>query len=282
MNEMSAKAATAPSPRLSIALKFGDADILLLYSAALFVISGVQKFLEGASFNVLFEFNAGEMLALCAVYIVVKSKSGAIALTRTDLAVIAACSLFMLPPVSQHFAFFGASLAGLYFLLRKPRDSRLFDVGLLWLALSTYETFGRLLFKLISGPLMQLELFFIAKIGPWLGFSFVRDGIRLVSPSGWYVYMMEQCSSFHNISLALLIWLSLLKIASAEVRRPQFVALGVAIFSIILLNAFRVMLMTLSPPAHYFWHFGAGSLLFSSATFLAVALPTAVSLRRGA
>jgi len=155
-------------------------------------------------------------------------------------------------------------------------------VGQLWLAISCYESFGRLFFKLVSAPLMDAELSFIARMGPALGFQVSRDGIRLVSPDGWFIFMLERCSAFHNLSLAVLVWLSLLKLASAEVHRPQLVALAVAVLSIFLLNALRILLMTPSAAAYHFWHEGAGSVVFSCAAFFAVALPTALSLRQRA
>jgi exosortase/archaeosortase family protein len=282
MSELSAKSSISRQDRASLAWKLGDAEVLLLYSFALFVTAVVQRFLDGNSLDTLFEFNAGEILALCAMYAVVKPKTGVITLSRSDFVVISACALLMLPPVSQHFAFFGAGIAGLYFVFRSPRDAQLAQVGQLWLAISCYESVGRLFFRLVSEPLMQAELLFIAKIGPALGFQFARDGIRLVSPDGWFIYMMERCSAFHNISLAILVWLSLLKIAGAEVHRPQLIALGGAILSIVLLNALRILMMTPSSDAFYFWHDGAGALIFSCVTFFAVALPTALSLRQTA
>ncbi|BDV39673.1 hypothetical protein DSM21852_29260 [Methylocystis bryophila] len=268
--------------RLLLRLKLTDANVLLLYSFALFVIAGVQRFLDDSSLDALLEFNAGEILALCAIYSLVTAKTGVITLSRIDFAVISACALLMLAPVSQHFAFLGAGLAGLYFVIHYPRRAALAQVGQLWLAIACYESFGRLFFKLVSAPLMQAELSMIALIGPPLGFPVSKDGIRLVSPDGWFIFMLERCSAFHNISLAILMWLSFLKLASAEAERPQFAALGIAVLSIFLLNEWRMLLMTPSPTAFYFWHGGAGALLFSCAAFFAVAVPTALSLRRPA
>lgn len=282
MRELSTKAWAGRQERLSLFLRLGDADVLLAYSFALFVIAGVQRFLDDNSFDALREFNAGEILALCAIYSVLTAKTGVIALSRADFAVISACALLMLPPVSQHFAFLGAGLAGLYFVLHYPRHTALAQVGQLWLAISCYESFGQLFFKLVSAPLMQAELSVIALIGPPLGFPVSKDGIRIVSPDGWFIFMLERCSAFHNISLAILMWLSFLKLAGAEARRPQLVALGVAVLSIFLLNGWRMLLMTPSPAAYDFWHGGAGALLFSCGAFFAVALPTALSLRRRA
>jgi exosortase/archaeosortase family protein len=263
-------------------LKLTDAKVLLFYTVALFFIAGVQRFLDGAPVASLFEFNAGELLALVAIYSILRSKNDAVILSRVDFAVISACAMFFLLPVSQHFAFLGAAFAGLYFLLRRPRNAQLFQVGQLWLAIALYESLGRLFFKLVSAPIIRAEVSFIAKAGPLLGFAVSMDGIRLTSPNGWFIYILERCSSFHNVSLAVLVWLSLIKLGRTEVKAGHLIALGAAIVGIICLNGLRILLMTPSQESFTFWHEGSGAIIFSCLTFLAVAVPTAISLgRRG-
>ncbi len=282
MRVSSAQGSIAWKERFAHLSMSGDAAILLLYSVALCIIAGVERFLVGASLDGLVDFNAGEILALCAIYSVVTEKTANVTLSRTDLAVISACALLLILPVTQHFAFFGAGAAGLYFVLRHPRNAPLSQVGLLWLAIAFYESFSQLLFKLISAQWIQGEVLFAAWLGPLFGFPITRDGIRLISPNGWFIYMLESCSAFSNMSLAILLWLSLLTLAGAEIHKRHLVALGVAVLSIFLLNAFRIVLMTPSQPDWYFWHEGTGALIFSGVTFLAVALPTALSLRQRA
>jgi len=187
--------------------------------------------------------------------------------------------MLFLPPVSQHFAFLGATIAGLYFWLRRPHNAQLAQVGQLWLAISVYESLGRLFFKLVSAPIIQAEVSIIAKVGPLLGFAVSLDGIRLTSPNGWFIYILESCSSFHNVSLAILVWLSLVKLGRAEIRGRQLIALGAAILAIICLNVLRILLMTPSQEFFFFWHDGNGTIIFSCLTFLAVAVPTGASLR---
>ena len=260
-------------------LKLADTDVLLFYTFALFAIGSVQRFLDGDTIASLFEFNAGELLAFFAIYSVLKSKIDTVVLSRADFAIISACALFFLLPVSQHFAFMGATIAGLYFWLRRPRNAQLVHVAQLWLAISLYESLGRLFFKFVSAPIILGEVYIIAKIGPLLGFAVSTDGIRLTSPNGWYIYILESCSSFHNVSLAVLVWLSLVKLARAEVRVAQLFALGAAILAIICLNVLRILLMTPSQESFYFWHGESGTNIFSCLTFLAVAVPTVISLR---
>jgi len=259
-------------------LQLTDKAVLLFYTFALFVITGFQRFLDRDPTEPVLDANAGEFLAFIAVYTVLKPN--VVSLSRVDLAVIAACAMFFLAPVSQHFVFVGATIAGIYLWLRRSDDAQLTNVAQLWIAIAVYESWGRLFFKLVSAPVIQAEVYLIAKAGLLLGFPLSVDGIRLVSQSGWYIYILDSCSSFHNASLAVLVWLSLIKIGEAEIKRPQFFALGVAVVAIIGLNMLRILLMTLSRESHYFWHIGTGTTIFSILTLLAVAVPTTISLRR--
>lgn len=258
--------------------KLTDKGVLLFYTFALFVITGFQRFLDRDPTAPMLDANAGEALALIAIFTVLKPD--VVVLSRVDLGVIATCALFFLAPVSQHFVFVGATIAGLYLWLRRSDSAQLTNVAQLWLAIAVYESWGRLFFKLVSAPVIQAEVSIIAKAGSLLGFPLGVDGIRLVSQSGWYIYVLDSCSSFHNASLAGLVWLSLIKLDESKIRGPQLMALGAAIAGVFFLNVIRILLMTSSREAHYFWHLGFGTIIFSILTLLAVVTPTIISLRR--
>jgi hypothetical protein len=266
----------------AIPLKLADADALLFYTFALLAIGVIQRFIDvnllGAQSTardvaVMHEVNAGELLAFVAMYSVLKSKIDTVRLSRVDFAVISACAMFFLFP-KQSLPFVGATIAGLYFWRRRPYNAQLASAGQLWLAISVYRFWGRQFFQIVSAPVIQAEAFVIAKAGQLLGYGVSLDGIRLHSPSGWFVYILEACSSFHNASLAVLVRLSLIKLAGAKL-----VALGAGILVIICLNALRILLMTPSEEAYHFWHEGSGATLFSCFTLGAIAVPTILSLR---
>ena len=150
MRDSSAQGLIAWKERLAHLSMSGDAAILLLYSVALCVIAGVERFLVGASLDGLVDFNAGEILALCAIYSVVTAKTAEhYALPRRSRGHL---SLRAAPAAARvaAFRFLRGWRAGLYFVLRHPRNAPLSQVGLLWLAISFYESFSQLLFKFIS------------------------------------------------------------------------------------------------------------------------------------
>jgi hypothetical protein len=265
-------------------LQLTNSDVLIFYTFAIFTVGGVQRFLDAysqgmlAATESLFAVNAGELLSFIAIYTVFKSKIDSIVLSGLDFAIISFCAMFFLLP-EPRLPFVGATIAGLYFWWRHAHDERLASAGQLWLAISIYECWGPVLFKVISAPIIQQEASVITKLGQLAGAGLHLDGVRIYSPSGWFIYVMEGCSSFHNSSLAVLIWMSLIKIAGVKVSGSKLVALCIGIITIISLNMLRILLMTSSEEAYHFWHEGSRSIIFSCLTLGAIAVPTAISLR---
>jgi hypothetical protein len=265
--------------------KLCDADVLFVFTLALFSVVGAERVVSAnlislqSAISALLEINAGELLAIIAIYSVLKSNRTTIVLTKVDLTTVSACAIFFLLP-ERHLPFLGSTLAGVYLWRRYRRDDPLASVGQLWVAISAHEVWGPLFFKIVSAPIIKMEVVVIAMVGQLLGFGLSVDGVILRSPTGWGVFMMEACSSFHNVSLAVLVWLSLLKLSAAAISRPNLVALGVGVCAIICLNVLRILFMTRSAEAYHYWHEGSGALIFSCLALAAVALPTMISVRQ--
>jgi hypothetical protein len=263
-------------------LRLTDADVVLLFAFAFLAFGGFQRFTDAYAQSVFQAFasmfNTSELLALLAIYSVCKSELHSIVLSKFDFEVIAACALSLLLP-NLSLPFIGTTAAGLYFWCRSPKDVQLASVGQLLLAISCYELWGRLFFNIVSAPIIQAEVSVVSKFGQWLGYNLGLDGILLVSPNGWSIFMMEDCSSFHNISLTVLVWLSLIKLGGAKATGLTVMALCAGITGIICLNGLRILLMTPSEEAYQFWHNGNGAIIFSCVTLAVIAFPTTASMR---
>jgi exosortase/archaeosortase family protein len=265
-----------------------DADVVLAYALALLLAAvcgrllsdGQSRAFDASAIAQLLAFNAGDALALAAMASLALSGRATLRLRGLDYAVLGVASLFFLPAAPQNLPFLGATLAGLYFWLFRSDCRELVSLGQLWLAVSGYETWGRVFFRLVSVPVLRFETAMITKAGQALGLGLSAEGELLRSPNGWSVYILEACSSFHNVSLAVLVWLSLLKLAGESVGRAKLAALAVGVGLIVALNVSRILLMTLSETQYEFWHHGDGASVFSCLTLAAIALPTLRSMRR--
>jgi exosortase/archaeosortase family protein len=264
---------------LGMRFKFGhqitDTNILVLFTAAALGLKIAGQAMSAQDV----EGNAGEILGLIATWSVLRPGAKHIVLFNADFVAISLCSLLFLPPYAQT-PFIALTIAALYFWVRRRGVPELVSAAQIWIAISCYETWGRSFFSIVSTPIIKLESKMVAAIGRLFHLGLESNSIVITAPSGWSVYVAEGCSSFHNLSLAFLIWLSLIKIAGAEpISRATLTALSGGVVMIIGLNGLRIVLMALSEENYNFWHNGQGAGIFSTLALAVIVAPTMFSLR---
>lgn len=96
----------------------------------------------------LVEFNVGEAFGLAAILsLVLAGSREGVTLAASDVAVLLLSALAWFVP-EQHGIYLAMTLGGSWILLRRRSNRRLADIGPVWLALSFYVLWGKLLFKL--------------------------------------------------------------------------------------------------------------------------------------
>ena len=213
---------------------------------------GLEGVASGQVLNV--PFSAGEALALFALFIVITRMKNDTFFTRVDLLIIAALGVaFVFPSIKV--ACVAITATALMFVTR--RDTRLTSIGQLLLALVSFQYFARLIFDLIAPYALWLETIAVAALLSQFG-DFSRDGFDIVGPSGLAIFIEPPCSAFHNISVAAIIWLGLIKIERLHFVRSDWWALAAMIGATILVNTIRITLMAQSLTMLQYWHDGAG------------------------
>jgi hypothetical protein len=263
-----------------------DRGVLLGFSLLLFGVSAAHRHLAmgtpGAGGSPVMEANAGEILAAAAlVKVLISRRERPLALTTFDLALLAIASLAWLAP-HQNLPFLAFTIAGLWALARRRSHPVLVPVAQIWLAVSAYELWGRSLFKLTSSFIIEGETRFLASVGRLFYPGLQQDGIRLVASPDWFIYVLEGCSAFHNLSLAVLVWVCLVRLADGCFGRAVSAALALGLAGVLALNVTRILLMAPSRDAYLYWHEGQGASVFSVLTLAIVALPTIIAIRRSA
>ncbi|MGH1587922.1 hypothetical protein ACRBEV_05650 [Methylobacterium phyllosphaerae] len=251
---------------------------LLLFSGGTVLSAVMQRhFLEEAqTAQHLIEFNVGEAFGLAAIISAVLARSHrCVTLARTDITVLLLSALAWFVP-EQHCVYLATTFAGGWVLLRRKCAWRLADVGQVWIVLSIHELWGKLLFKLTYQLIEVIEVGLIYKIGLLIYSHIEIDGTSLSIRDDWSIVVVEGCSSFHNLSLAVLIWLSILKIAEQSAGRAAFRALAVSACLVIAINVARILAMLPSREAYSFWHDGNGSSLVALGSVLAAVIPVLI------
>lgn len=245
-----------------------DRDVVFAFIAGLVVaicwrdpVDGSLSQLSTDLFRERSGIGAAELFALAVLGTLAFRFHRESLLTRSDLAMVAIASLaFALPLRSA--ASVPLTLVGVKLVFGS--DPRVRSFGQILLALSFYEWLGPLIFHLLSPWVLRAETIAVqAALAPIGGFS--RDGLT-ISPGGDFRLVIEEgCSAFHNVSLASLIWISLVKLETLTLRTAHLWICAAMAAGTVALNTARLALMAQSYPMYEFWHNGAGVPIVSTA-----------------
>jgi hypothetical protein len=250
-------------------------DMFIWAAAILFInqVYGVIKEMAPASVEVLdpLAVSIFQYLAWYAVFRLLGSSDLAPAARLRDFLVTAAlCLLVFLP--SNRAIWAAATGIAIYLFLTDTGDPKLRAAGIVLAALSVQELWGRLFFNLVADHLLRAEA---AAVGTML--EAARPGTvwqdnTIMGPDGHGVVIIGGCSSFHNLSLALLCWVAISRLRSQTWQVRDFV-IGSAIgITMILLNLARILLMAWNVELYHYWHEGTGAEIFGIGASLTILL----------
>ena len=194
-------------------------------------------------------------------------------LSRADLLVVVAIVFLSLLPIS--IAGKGALVfcAAYVFATSRPREQDR-KVGLLLLALTGPLVWGRLILNLFATPILSLD----ARItGSLIGTVSEGNTVRFADGTG-RVLIETPCSSVHNMSLAILLWVTAAVLFDLRLDR-RYVAVGLAMAGFMFaLNIARLAAIALFPSHYHDLHAGTAAGLFGWAGLLGVALIAAAGV----
>lgn len=256
--------------------------ILLVFSCGTVLSAVLQRLLlEGPQRSQnLVEFNIGEMFGVAAIAsMILASPRTPIVFTRADLVVLVCSALAWFVP-EQHGVYIALTLAGGWFAISRRSDKLLGSIAQVWIALSIHELWGKLIFKVAYQSVATVEVGLLYRVGRLFYDGLDMNGATLSIRHDWTIVVLEGCSSFHNLSLTVLIWLSILKIAERPVSPAALRALGVSASLIIAINIARILVMLPSREAYLFWHDGTGSTFVALTSVLAAIVPILYCVER--
>jgi len=206
--------------------------------------------------------DAFRLLAWYAIFDLARRADAERPSTARDVALaVLLCTIDIVP--SDKIVWIVASAAALYFLVASANDLSLRAAAIVLGALSVNEFWARVVFKLLAFDLLRADT---ALVGSAMAMTHTgvdwHDNI-ITMPSGHSVEVLAGCSSFHNLSLALLCWVVVSKLHRPQWSKRDLAVAGTACLTIITLNVARIYLMALGLDFYMFWHEGAGSQIFA-------------------
>jgi exosortase/archaeosortase family protein len=241
---------------------------VLLLANQLFRVEPTLGLVEG-TFTSLFSKSAFYYLAWYAVIRLLLDANRKIQPSWLDVAfgVLIALANFS---GANSVSWLSATALGVFLLATGRSDRRFVAASVVLLALSVNGLWGRLFFDTFAVHILQADAAFVGTLLSLTQPGFSWDQTIVGMPNGHRIYIYTPCSSFHNISLGLLCWVSLTKLFRTNWVRNDFAVAAAVVGSVILLNASRLYLMALSEDHFNFWHEGFGQHLFAWTTTLAV------------
>jgi Transmembrane exosortase (Exosortase_EpsH) len=251
---------------------------IFIWAAAIIFFNqliGVMNELSSASFgNIVSQLCAVGIFQYMAWYAIFRllgsSDPRRLAGWQDVLIVTALCLLVFLP--TSRTIWVAATGIAVYLCLFYYGDLKLRAAGTVLAALSVQELWGHVFYNLVAFHLLRAEA---AVVGAMLEFSrpgtVWQDNV-ITGPSGFGIVIYTGCSSFHNVSVALLCWVTISRLRDQNWRARDFVMGGVIGASMVLLNLARLYLMGWNIDLYNWWHHGFGADIFGVGASLTILL----------
>lgn len=165
-----------------------------------------------------------------------------------------------------------ASITAGYFLTADGGDRNVKAAGGVLLALSTQLVWGPILFQLFTPELLRADAALVGEILTSLRPDIIWRDTSFVAPDGHAIALIGGCSSFNNVSTAVLACATIAMLTRTEWVRRDVATVAIACVVMILINALRLCLLAWSGASHLFWHDGAGAQILGIGQTLAVLL----------
>jgi hypothetical protein len=155
---------------------------------------------------------------------------------RDFLVMIALCLLVLLP--SSRMIWVAAAGIAIYLLIMDYGDPKLRAAGAILGALAIQQFWGHVLFNLVAFPLLRAETAVVGTVLEATRPGTVWQDNIITGPSGFGLVIHTACSSYHNLSLAMLCWITVSKLHDQVWRSYDFVMGSVVAGTMIILNFF--------------------------------------------
>ncbi len=189
---------------------------------------------------------------------------------------------FLLPvflPASKTIWIAATGIA-VYLWLASAGDRKLRAAGVVLAALAVQELWGHIFFNLVTFPLLRAETAAVGTIMDALRPGTVWHDNAVIGPNGFGIVIINSCSSFHNLSLAMLCWLTLSRMRHQDWRTRDFWIGGAIGVTMILFNLVRICLMGWDVDLYHYWHDGIGAEMYAVGASLTILLMSLYGSRR--
>lgn len=157
-----------------------------------------------------------------------------------------------------------------YFLAAHGGDRNIKAAGAVLLAVSMHLVWGPIVFQLFTPELLRADAAIVGEILTSLRPDIIWSNNSFHGPDGHSISLIAGCSSFNNVSTAVLACAAIAMLTRTEWVRRDIGTVVIASVVMILVNAARICLFGWSSALHLFWHDGAGAQILGVAQTLVI------------
>ena len=257
------------------------AAVILFFNQLADIAKGPLIFSTRSIIYVLLAISIFQYMAWYAVFRFLWTSDRAQAARWQDLASVTALLILLFVPVGRMIWVSATGLAG-YLCLFNDGDRKLRSAGIVLAALSVQALWGHIFFNLIALHLLRVETAAVGFMLEMAGAGTSWKGNVITGPTGFGLAIFASCSSFHNLSSALLCWVTVTRMRCQHLSRRTFVVGAIIGTTMIALNFARLYLMALDADSYDLWHEGVGGEIFAVGASLAVLLISLIGTRKTA
>ena len=227
----------------------------------------------GAALN-LFDVSAIVWLALAAgIALPWQANSGSAPHSSDNFVLVAAVVSALVPVPALSAAML--TLIAAWAVWSSAPGSALRRAGIILLSLTAFLLWGRVFLAWGAGPLLAADARFVGLIADARSAGnavYFADGTNFVIAPG--------CSSLHGISLALILWTTVVQFFAVRLTPQVWATLGLALIASVLVNGLRLAVIAWNPHDFDYWHIGGGGVLFGWISLSAIVAVVYLGLSR--
>jgi exosortase/archaeosortase family protein len=203
-----------------------------------------------------------QIMAWCAIFRLLASGYPRQVANMRDILIALALCLPLFLPTTRTIKVLALGTA-IFFWIRGRGDPKLRAAGVVLGALTIQEYWGHIIFDLFALPLLRAETAVVGTLVQAARAGTVWQGNVITGPSGFGIVVYSGCSSFHNLSLAMLCWLTVSRLRNQDWRSRDLLIGCVIGATMIACNVTRLCLMAWNADLYEYWHNGLGAQIFA-------------------
>ena len=193
---------------------------IIFFNQALGAVNQLPSTSPGQILSDLAAASVFQIMAWYAIFrLLASSDPRQVAQLRDILIALALCLPLFLPTTRTiKFVALGAAI---FSWIRGRDDPNLRGAGVVLAALTVQQYWGHIVFDIFALPLLQAETAVVGTLVQAFRAGTEWQGNVITGPSGFGIVVYSACSSFHNLSLAMLCWLTVSRLRNQELAAPR-------------------------------------------------------------